>query len=49
MGRIPAALAALIPLKDAWQEYNIVGIPDSNPKIEIPSKDEILKGFRKAL
>lgn len=40
---------ALIPLKDAWKEYNVVGIPDSNPKIEIPSKDAILKGFRKAL
>ncbi len=38
----------LIPLKDAWNEYKAVGIPDSNSKIEVPAKNKILNEFRKA-
>ncbi len=37
---------ALIPLKDAWKEYKAVGIPDSDVKIEMPSKSKVLKAFK---
>jgi len=37
---------ALIPLSDAWEEYKAVGIPDSDVGIEMPSKAEILNGFK---
>lgn len=40
---------ALIPLRDAWKEYSAVGIPDSSNKLDMPSKAEILKGFREAI
>jgi len=36
----------LIPLKTAWKEFNAVGIPDSDVKIEMPSRAVILKGFK---
>lgn len=37
---------AIIPLKDAWKEFAPVGIPESDVKLDMPSKDEILRGFR---
>jgi len=40
---------ALIPLKDAWQEYKPVGIPDSSVKIDMPSRQKIITGFKNAL
>lgn len=40
---------ALIPLKEAWKEYKPVGIPDSSVRIEMPTKQEVLKGFRNNL
>ena len=39
---------ALIPLKDAWQEYKPVGIPDSSVKIDMPSRSKIITGFKNA-
>lgn len=33
----------LIPLSEAWKEYPAVGIPDSDVKIELPSKSAIIK------
>lgn len=36
----------LIPVKDAWKEYKAVGIPESDMKIEMPSKKEIIDGFK---
>lgn len=37
---------ALIPLKEAWKEYKAVGIPDSDVKIEMPSKSKVLRAFK---
>lgn len=37
---------AIIPLKDAWKEFNPIGIPESDVKLDMPTKDEILRGFR---
>lgn len=39
----------LIPLREAWKEYKAVGIPDSSNKLDMPSKAEILKGFKEAI
>lgn len=39
---------ALIPLKDAWQVYKPVGIPDSSVKVDLPSKSAIISGFKNA-
>lgn len=39
----------LIPLKKAWEEYKPVSIPDSEIKLEIPSKNVILREFRNNL
>ena len=36
----------LIPLRSAWEEYRTVGIADSNPKLDMPSKEAILREFR---
>jgi len=41
--------AVLIPLKDAWAEFNAVCIPDSDVKIELPSASAILKEFKKQI
>lgn len=40
---------ALIPLSSAWDEYKAVGIPDSDIGVEMPSRAEILKGFKENL
>lgn len=40
---------ALIPLKEAWEEYKPVGIPDSSVKIDMPSKNKVITGFKNAL
>ena len=37
----------LIPLKGAWQEYKPVSIPDSEIKIDLPSKEVIRREFKK--
>ncbi len=39
---------ALIPLSEAWKEYQPISIPDSEVKIELPSRSVILKEFKKA-
>ncbi|MCR4823251.1 MAG: hypothetical protein K5873_10325 [Treponema sp.] len=36
----------LYPLKEAWEVYGPVGIPDSNITLDIPTKKEIADGFR---
>lgn len=36
----------LIPLKSAWEEYKTVGIADSNPRLDMPAKEDILREFR---
>jgi len=41
--------AVLIPLSEAWEVYQSVGITDSDIKIEMPSKAEILTEFKNAL
>lgn len=37
---------ALIPMKEAWKEFKAVGIPDSDVKLDMPSKNAILREFR---
>ena len=41
--------AVLIPLKESWKEFKPVAIPDSDIKMELPSKDAVLSEFRKQL
>ena len=36
----------LIPLRNAWEEYSTVGIADSSPRLDMPSKEAILREFR---
>lgn len=40
--------AALIPLMDAWASYLPISVPGADAKIEIPSREEIIKLFREA-
>ena len=39
---------ALIPLSEAWKEYQPISIPDSEVKIELPSRSVILNEVKKA-
>lgn len=41
--------AAIIPLKDAWQEFKAVSVPDSDVRMELPVSAEILREFKKQI
>lgn len=41
--------AVLIPLSEAWDVYKSVGITDSDIRIEMPSKADVLREFKNAL
>lgn len=41
--------AVIIPLEDAWKEYNNISIPDSEKRIEMPSKTLLIREFNNAM